>query len=479
MKGSKATGAKLRPNLIGEIISVVRLRQALALLLDYYPHLTGRLQINETDGTPEISSLGTGALLLEAKCPAPLDEFCSQPDVTGSSASRILVTNLPGRGNALLAPFDPSLEGVCRDPIFTIQHTRFACGGVTLGVRLHHIVCDSDGFFQFVHDLAEIYRHLRAPEFRNNEDTGSGTPLLAHPPCIRSYMAELRDMTPEERQAALAYQPSWLYVEPNNEHQADAPITAPPRAQHPITGRVLRFSGHELAELKAAATDPSGLSWISTFDALTAHLFQQIHLARLQLSTSQNVSPSDAESSPPSRAFLTSVNLRGPTRLNLPPRYFPNAVVCPHGIIDAAVLAAQAPLWEVTKAIHDITHSRDNNVEDIRHTLRWIAAQPDKRRVKAAGFVYGTGSFVVSQWCKFGMYAGAEFEVPPALVAPPFTPISTMDGLAFFLATEELVGMEHGGGEGLPPAIDVNLTLSEPVWKVLDQDTVFRQFGDF
>ncbi|KAK0455065.1 transferase family-domain-containing protein [Armillaria borealis] len=374
-----------------ELIPVERLERSLTLLLDYYPHLTGRLQINSSDGTPEISRLGTGAELFVARCSERLD-----------ASDRILLPNLPGAGNALLAPFDPSLEGVCRDPIFTVQHTRFACGGVALGVRLHHITGDADGFFQLVGDLAELYR---------NGDS------LAHPPHIRSYLSEL---TPEERVAALEFEPSQFYVEQSPAFSS-YPVTSP------SVGRFLRFSSSELNALKAP---------------------------RLSL---REKDPTLPELSPPD--FLTPVNLR--SRIGLPPRYFPNALHCQYTSLSHDLLA-NGPLWQVAKALHDLTRTTSTtSKEEVDRTYRWIAAQPDKRKIKQ-GFRYGTGSLMISQWNKMDMYAGSVFDVAPVLVAPPFTPISLVDGLGYFIPTGEQ------GGD-----IDVALSLSEPIWEFIDQDEHF------
>ena len=113
-------------------------------------------------------------------------------------------------------------------------------------------------------------------------------------------------------------------------------------------------------------------------------------------------------------------------------------------------------------------------------SLHWIAAQPNKRRVRL-GFRFEAGSFLVSQWCKFDMYRGAEFDSLPALVSPPFTPISLVDGLAYLVATEDQ--LRQSADEGQTPSvgattgsIDVHLALSEPLWAILEQDERFRQY---
>lgn len=123
-------------SLENSLLPINRLRQALSYLLDYYPHLTGRLQFNPETHAPEITRLGTGAVLHEAHCHLRLDDLVPPP----RASNRLLVTDLPNGGTALITPFDSSIEGVCRDPLLAIQHTRFACGGVVLGIRVHHIL---------------------------------------------------------------------------------------------------------------------------------------------------------------------------------------------------------------------------------------------------------------------------------------------------------------------------------------------------
>ncbi|KAJ7773398.1 transferase [Mycena metata] len=392
-----------------------RLQLALTLLLDYYPHLTGRLQINPSNAIREIVGLGTGAELLLAQCSERLDAFSSPgvnpicPTVEMRYSRRS--TQVP--------------EATCRNPIFAVQHTSFACGGVALGVRVHHTVCDADGFFQVVRDLAELYRGVVSSEING------GVASLAHAPHIRPYMSEfVGNMTPEEREAALRFP------------------TATFR-------RYLRFSSLELAALKEKAANPNGGGWVSTFEALAAHIYQRVHRARLQLYSAnpdlRDLSPTD---------FLMPINLR--TNLGLPPRYFPNALFVSSKIIPSDMLAT-GPLWQVAKAVHDIARSSALTKDQVNGTLKWVAAQADTQKI-TEHFQYGSGSFMVSQWNKFDMYLASVFDVAPVLVSQPFTQSSLVDGLVYFLPTEEL---GTGGDVG---AIDVSLALSEPMWAFMDQD---------
>lgn len=447
-----------------ELIPAEHLQRSLSLLLDHYPHLTGRLQINSGDGTPELTRLGTGAEFLVARCSERLDAFTSP----GNSPGRIL--SLPGAGNALLAPFD--VTSIYHNPLFTVQHTRFACGSVALGVRVYHKVCDADGFFQLVQDLAELYRGVRS--FEKNEGPTSSSPSLAHPPHIRSYMSELNgdNTTPGERLEALEYQPAQLYIESPStnidveDHAADnfisSPSTVTTSHPPPVVGRFLRFSSRELNTLKAHATDPNASSddWISTFEALSAHLCQRVHRARLKLHAKD---PNHGTLSSPN--FLTPVNLRSRLGNDFPSRYFPNALWLAYTDLPlASDVLSNGPLWQVAKSLHNMTRTPSrSSKEEINRNLKWMAFQPDKGKIRDR-FQYGNGTLMISQWNKFDMYAGTVFDVPPVLVSPPFTPISLVDGLGYLVPTEE---RGTGGDTG---AIDVSLALSEPLWAIFDKD---------
>ena len=445
-----------------ELIPVHRLKQALCRLLDYYPHLMGRLNFDPDTNAPEITALGTGAELLEGQCSQRLDDIAAR-----SASGRILVTNLPDHGDGLLAPFDPSPEGVCRDPILHVQHTRFACGGVSLGVRLHHIVCDAQGFFNLVNDLAEIYRGLGT----------TPQPILTQPPNIRSYLRQ--QLSSDEQQAALQYKPSTYMTEDDprlKELAASAGLAdTVPDAGFKIDGRVLRFTGRDLAALKEQATDPSGNGWVSSTEALSAFLCQRVYQARLQFLTSRKMQAEEAAPQQLNPGFFISIDMRPPNRLNMQPRYFPNCIYAPYTNSLHPTLS-DCPLWKAASSVHHMIRSVDP--ETMEKTTQWVAAQPDKGRIRI-GFVFGKGSFTVSQWNKMNVYKGNAFDVMdsgagilPSLVSPPFTQISLVDGLGMLLATEEQVS--PGSRDG--PSVDVNLSMIQPLWDILDKDSNFRKY---
>ncbi|KAL1717059.1 transferase [Schizophyllum commune] len=433
-------------------VSVPRLQQAFSRLLDYYPHLTGRRRIDPTDGTVAIDHLGSGAALYTAECDAPLDAFRTKsPD----GQTRLAMSDLPGAGVQLLAASESMLEGASDDPLLIVQHTRFACGSVSLGVCLQHIMCDVNGCVQLARDLAEIYRGIGVAE------AVGGTYLdvvLKEAPCIQAHIPEkaLGSSLPElvnnyEVETGIAN---------------DVLPTAPPP---PVVGKILRFSGKELKALKDAATDEKDGGWVSTFEALSAHLWQCVHRARTKLDPSR--ANGSGETLDTCSDLLAPVNCR--SRLKLPARYFPNAILCPIARLSFRTLE-NASLAEIARTLHDMV--QDVTPERAEGTLRHILTQPDKGIIKHR-YRHGLGSFAVSAWNKVDMY-GVSFggnangePIAPVLVSPPYTPINLVDGLAFYLATES----SHGSDEVIPP-IDVSLTLHAPIWEVLEKDSNFRKF---
>ncbi|GMF40114.1 unnamed protein product [Phytophthora fragariaefolia] len=451
-----------RPN---EVVPIDKLRAALTRLLDYYPHLTGRIVVDPKNQSPQIEQLGVGAKLVSARCSEPITafEFASEEDKPGS-APRLIGTKLPNGGNDLLPPFDPTEAGAARDAILTVQHTLFACGGVSIGLRVRHIICDASGFFQLARDLAELYRGIG--DLDPNQLTE--VVLSSSPPDIHSYMSELR-MTPEERQEALQIRPTLFELAPECLPSASSTKRVP--IVLPTIGKMLRFTSNELSAIKAEANaGGNALHPVSTFCALAAHMWQSIYRAHMRLCEHQGMSPNEAALYAP-RQFLASVDLRSRGQLDVPPRYFPNCVLCPVFSLPASGLLS-APLSSISFAVHSGVQPLDRT--EVEQNVRWVAAQPDKQRVRLR-YKYHEGGVMVSQWNKFGMYQGTELDVAPSLVFQPFTPISLIDGLMYFMSTEDQVCQAEASAGGTTGSIDVSLALSESTWKVLEQDSNFRR----
>ena len=412
-------------------VPIEKLCRATSLVLDTYPHLTGRIGINDTHGGAHIHSLGIGCQILEATCEKTLEEL--------GKSKMVGLMDLPGKGEDLMAPYDFMNIKKEDQVVFTIQHTRFACGGVALGIRVLHCLNDGAGFFHLMRDLTSIYRSL-------DNDKGRTIRKLA-PPYLANYENEVSD---EEKERNRSYEPVLYHLEPEAPVELAAPdIPAPapaPTNQKPkITGQVLHFSTNDLDTLKRLAAPEEG--YITTFDALTAHLQQRIYQARHRTYTSNPSLGTLGEAD-----LLCPIDLR--THLNLEENglYPYNAVLTTSSTFAPKSLLDNTKLPEVALKVHHMV--RPLGPGDAEATVKWISTVPrSKIRHSYRG---GTGGVMVSQWNKMDMYDGGVFESRPVLVAPPFTPISLHDGLGYTIPTES--------GDG----IDVYLALREEVWGELD-----------
>ena len=425
------------------LISINALRKALGLLLNFYPHLAGQLQINAKTGSRQVVFPSKGALLLQARCDTRLDDL--------QKFSTLTLAELPSSGNDLLPSLDLSVEAACDHPVFAIQHTRFACGGVSLGVKVLHTLCDAEGFFLLTRHLAEIYRQVAS-------GLADDAISLERPPHITSYLSASDRQADEGSTDISDFVPKYMY-----EHNDEAP-RKPPRSDPPspsaVVGKVVQFSAEDLKRLKAKAMGDGKNGWVSTFEALSAYLFQVQFQARSKLRETQG------EQKKLLSDFLTPVNLRGPDRLALGPVYFPNALTCFSSTFAQDVLLHE-PLPAVARLMHELLRSCDADHE--RKSAQWVAALPDRTKIRNI-YHHGPGSLMLSQWSAFDLHTDTHFDtdarglpISPVLVAPPFTPVSLIDGLGYLVSPRE-------------SGIDCYLALEESVWDVLDNEPEFSMY---
>jgi hypothetical protein len=410
-------------------IPIDKLRRATSLVLDTYPHLTGRIGVDEQYGGAHIHSLGAGCEILEATCEKTLEEL--------GNGKVLGLMDLPGKGEDLMAPYDFMNIKKEDQVVFTIQHTRFACGGVSLGIRVLHCLNDGAGFFHLVRDLASIYRSLGNPEV--------GTIRNVALPYLANYENEASE---EEKERNRSYKPVLYHLEPETPVELAAPDVPPPaptQEKPKITGQVLHFSTSDLDTLKQLAAPKDG--YVTTFDALTAHLQQRIYQARHRTYTSNPSLGTLSEA-----ALLCPIDLRSHLNLEKEGLYPYNAVLTTSSTFAPDILLDNTKLPEVASKVHAMV--RPLGKGDAEATVKWISTV-NRSKIRH-GYRGGTGGAMVSQWNKMDMYGDGVFESRPVLVAPPFTSISLHDGLGYTIPTES--------GDG----IDVYLALREEVWGELD-----------
>ncbi|MQL91303.1 hypothetical protein Taro_023913 [Colocasia esculenta] len=109
-------------------------------LVPFYP-LAGRL-VRGNDGRPEVNCNAEGVLFLVAETDSTVDEFgdfIPTPEI-----------------RKMLVPAVPSSEPPCI--VLLLQVTFFRCGGVTLGVAIHHTIVGGPSAGHFINTWAGITR---------------------------------------------------------------------------------------------------------------------------------------------------------------------------------------------------------------------------------------------------------------------------------------------------------------------------------
>jgi hypothetical protein len=367
----------------GDIIDADILQAAVIATLKHYPTLTGKL-VQQPGSIPHIESQQGEVEFVIADCDADLGSFI------GKTSS---LDKFPDHGLSLVPK---------TNDLFALQLTRFRTGS-TLALHLSHVLTDVDGLTQLGHDLSNAYRSIKSRQ----------VPIF-RPSCMTSYSP----VPPSPGPIPAMY-------------TFDAPQHGP-RSPN-VCGKVIRFPETLLSQIKTTARPEKG--WVSTFDALCAHLFQRIHSARVK--TGIPLSPPD---------YFTAVNIR--TRLGLPERYFPMATLDPYHTFDSNILL-NAPLSEIASVLHELTSSF--TASDARQTVEWLAVNPEAHH----RFRFGNGGLMVTKWSGFDLF-GVEFESRPLMVSLPFTGQSVVDGLVYMIPTSE------------SGAIDVYVCLDQEVWDILE-----------
>ena len=164
--------ASLQPNDADKWMSASRMRAAFERVLASYPLLAGRF-VARADGTVEIvqgdANTDLGVTFVEATSDLRLDDLPLSPEKYTSCS--VVPPSLQ-----LLRPFIAS-DALNQPPVM-LQHTRFACGSVCLGVHMHHWLADGEAYFTVLRDWRNVYERME-----EGGDDGARVALL-EPPCL-------------------------------------------------------------------------------------------------------------------------------------------------------------------------------------------------------------------------------------------------------------------------------------------------------
>ncbi|KAJ4845826.1 hypothetical protein Tsubulata_008235 [Turnera subulata] len=289
-----------KPNGSSNFFDLQVLKEALSkVLVPFYP-AAGRLATDE-NGRIEIDCNAKGVLLIEAETDSPqsdLGDFVPSPE---------LVQLIPA----------VDYSDVTLYPLVLLQITKFSCGGVCLGVGLHHTLSDGQGCLHFINSWARLARghSIRIPPYTDR------TILRARDPP----------------------RPTFHHVE------YDDPPTLKVPAQNPKPTSManLKITPHQLNTLKAQVNVGGKKTSYTTYQILTAHIWRCATKAR---------------GLPGDQATKLSIGNDGRSRLvpPLPQGYFGNVIFHATPIVLAGELVSEPLLHTVERLDRAIKRMDDS-----------------------------------------------------------------------------------------------------------------------
>ncbi|WP_170843038.1 acyltransferase [Streptomyces oceani] len=301
------------------------LRASLAEVLRLFPLLTGRQQRDPT-GALSVLCNDAGATFEEVDSSLPIAAYA--PD----RADRPTLPQLLPQ----VAQFRLTGENV---PLLAIRLTQAAGGGSVLGVRIKHTLVDGRSFMTFVDSWSR-------------EHLGRGYPKPNHD---RHVLDELGSDAPDA-----ATRSSDRFVVPYRRERFGVLAKAAMVARKTQTVLV-RLPSAEVREIKRSAiADLPGIDrWVSTADAVSAHLWQVLSRLRAR--------PDGAR-----ETLGTITNFQSALGQLLPPHYWGNTITNLSPVLTADELRGHA-LGEVA---HLVRRTRsDVTAEKIRDETAFLLAQ--------------------------------------------------------------------------------------------------------
>ncbi|KAL6606770.1 hypothetical protein ACP70R_042423 [Stipagrostis hirtigluma subsp. patula] len=238
-------------------------------LVAFYP-LAGRLGL-DADGRVQIDCTGEGAVFVTARS----DHYTLED---------LMAEFVPsGEMRDLFVPPTPAPNPPCA--LLFVQLTRLRCGGVVLGLAVHHSVVDARSAAHFVETWASIARG----------GTGAAGRDAPVPPCF------------DHRLLAARPTPTVLYDHPEYKPEPEPePVHAGTASTY--ASAIITLTKAQVSALKARCAGAS------TFRAVVALVWQCACRARSL--------PADAET-----RLYSMIDMRARLAPPLPPGYFGNAVV--------------------------------------------------------------------------------------------------------------------------------------------------------
>ncbi|KAJ6422843.1 hypothetical protein OIU84_027758 [Salix udensis] len=335
-----------RPNGSSDFFEVEVLKEALRkVLVPFYP-VAGRLARDE-NGRIEINCNGEGVLFVVADTDSTTEEL---GEFMPSMKLRQLIPTV-----------DTNLEDISRNPLLLLQVTSFKCGGVCLGVGLHHTLADGTGALHFINSWATLARGLS----------------ITIPPLLDRTILRGR-VAPKSIFHHVEYDP------PPTMNTAD--LTENPKPQ---SLENLKITLEQINSLKAKASNVGSETKFTTYEILTAHIWRSVSKARNFQSNDQKTK--------------LRIPVDGRSRLNPPLQssYFGNVM------FEASLVALSCDLLsESLRCTVERIHREIKRMDDeyLRSALDYLEEVGDVNSIPRGSIICACPNFSIGSWMRLPFF---------------------------------------------------------------------------
>ncbi|GKD46178.1 chloramphenicol acetyltransferase-like domain-containing protein [Tanacetum coccineum] len=347
------------------------MKEALSrVLVPFYP-MAGRFKKDE-NGRIETDCQGQGVLFVEAESECVIEDF-------GDFAPRVEFLKL-------VPTVDYSL-GIESYPVLVLQVTYFQCGGVSLGVGMHHRVVDGSSAMHFINSWSEMARGLE----------------LTLPPFLDRTLLRARQPP----------QPSFQHIEYHPPPPMKSPSLKSSSSDEIITS-IFKITRDQVKLLKEKSKQVGNKINYSSYEMLTAHVWKSVCKARRL--------PDDQDT----KLFIPT---DGRPRLQplLPPGYFGNVISMATPIAVAGKLYSN-PTWYAASIIREAIAQR--NKDYIMSAIDYLELQPDLTAMDRGADSFKTPNLGISSWAKLPIYEADFGWGSPIFMGPAYIPF---EGLGYVL----------------------------------------------
>ncbi|GJZ59088.1 shikimate O-hydroxycinnamoyltransferase-like protein [Tanacetum coccineum] len=327
-----------RPNAANKLFDMKVMKDALSKALVVFYPMGGRLKEDE-NGRVEIDCQGQGVLLVEAESDGVVDDF---DDFAPSLELRKLVPTV-----------DYSL-GIESYPLTVLQVTYFKCGGVSLGVGIHHRVADGLSGMHFVNTWSCMARGLD----------------VTLPPFIDRTILRAHDLP----------RPIFEHIEYHTGPQMNSPLEGP---SNETSISIFKLTRDQLNMLK-------GKSQINytTFETLSGHVWKSACKARGLLDIGET-------------KLYIATDGRARLQPALPPGYFGNVIFTTAPKATTKEIQTN-PSWYAASKIHDALVKM--NTDYLKSALDYLDLQPDLKALVRGAHTFKCPNLGITSWTRLPMY---------------------------------------------------------------------------